>query len=925
VSEASPVLPAWVQHWLDKRMGLGRALPWGSRIGLVIAAVALLMACGDPPKPLPPIAAAGAPVIQSVSPGSISPAGRETVVVTGSGFKPDMIVWVGEIVVRTATVNAQGTELTFQAPTTRAGVSLDLGVGKVGKGGKPQVRTVLPGSYVTGGVGATGVALLGLALALLALLGTPLFVVIAGVACLGLFLEAQLDPDFGFFFSGAEGAGPGKGNNLFTSWLVPMGESPLFIAIPLFTFAGTLMSESQAPTRMINLCRALLGWLPGGLALVTLVTCCFFTAFTGASGVTIVALGGLLFPILIREQYPERFSLGLLTTGGSLGLLFPPSLPVIVYGLVARVDVSRLFQAALIPGIILVSFLAVTAFIVAVKAEVPRHPFTFDDVKTSLRGAAWELPLPFLVIGGIYSGVITAAEASAVTVAYVMVTTVVVYRDVSVKDLPGVIRRTVVLVGAILMIMGTALGFTDWLTLERIPQKILAAMQTHIDGQLTFLITLNIFLLIVGCLMDIFSAILVVVPLIAPVAHEFGVDPYHLAVIFLVNLEIGYSTPPVGINLFIASLRFRKPVFALYRASILFIGVLLLALMLITYVPFVSLGMFNGLPSAEIRAPVGVELERDGLTLKRVHAKGWAAEVGLQRGDKFVSVGGESVSKRTLRERMDGVRGTQALVVERDGKPHELQADFDLRTVSELNVVARRGGELAVDVQLGGVGLLEAKAARKEALTALRAAEEEQGLSYDDLDDAVKKAEDAFNTATASTRGAAKEALAKARKARQPLAAAAKRFDEARRVVDDLNTMARTLKWRSRLDGSEGSGPRFDLDELKPGTHTITATAQDKRRHVSQAVLRVTITAGEAKPKTAKTKKSSKTSKTDEDDDDWGDDDDDDDDSKTSKTDEDDDDWGDDDDDDDDSKTSKTDEDDGDWGDDDDDDSKTGD
>ena len=346
-------------------------------------------------------------------------------------------------------------------------------------------------------------------LVVLALLGAPLFAIFAAAAML-------------LFFNLEDTSITGAAADIFSE---KFAESPLLVTIPLFTFAGTLMSESNAPTRLINLCRAVLGWLPGGLALVTLVACCFFTAFTGASGVTIVALGGLLFPILLREKYPERFSLGLLTTGGSLGLLFPPSLPVIVYGLVARVDVGRLFQAALVPGILLVLFLAVTSFAVAITSKVPRHPFTFGELKSSLRAGLWELPLPFLVVGGIYSGIITAAEASAVTAAYVLLTTVVIYRDVGPKDLPEVVRKTAVLVGAILLIMGAALGFTDWLTLERIPQKILAAMQRHISGQLTFLITLNIFLLIVGCLMDIFSATLVVVPLIGPVAQEFGVDP----------------------------------------------------------------------------------------------------------------------------------------------------------------------------------------------------------------------------------------------------------------------------------------------------------------------------------------------------------------------------------------------------------------
>ncbi|MGE0708179.1 MAG: TRAP transporter large permease subunit [Planctomycetota bacterium] len=910
--------------WDRPRLSLRRPLPLGSRVGLLIAALAaFLVACGRPAAPLAPVAPPGPQrtlQVDGVEPASgISPAGRERIVVRGVGFEPGMVVWVGDSLVREVTVEPGGQALCFTSPRARAGVSLDLGVGRTDDGERPVLRVVATGGYRTGGLSATGVSALAVALALLALLGAPLFVVIASVACLGYYLQAQVDPNFGFLWSGADpnspfGVAAGKGNAMFTSWLVPMGESPLFIAIPLFTFAGTLLSESQTPTRLINLCRALLGWLPGGLALVTLVACCFFTAFTGASGVTIVALGGLLFPILLRERYPERFSLGLLTTGGSLGLLFPPSLPVIVYGLVARVDVGRLFQAALIPGILLVIFLAVTSFIVAIQSQVPRHAFTTDELKTSLRGALWELPLPFLVIGGIYSGFITAAEASAVTAAYVLLITVGVYRDVKPGELPGVVRRTAVLVGAILMIMGAALGFTDWLTVERIPQMILAAMQQHIQGQLTFLLTLNVFLLIVGCLMDIFSAILVVVPLIVPVAHEFGVDPYHLAVVFLVNLEIGYSTPPVGINLFIASLRFRRPVFALYRASVLFIGVLLLALLLITYVPFFTLGLFKGLPGASLRAPLGVELEDDGLTLKQVFPEGWAARAGLRAGDTLLALGEQPLGKYDLRERLDGAEGKGSLRLRRDGQEQAVEVSFDERRVAgALTIKQHQAGSLHVEVDLGGVGLREAKARRKATLDALRAKEAELGFSYDERDEAVKAAEEALNTAPdAQARAAARARVAEAKRARAPLDALARDYEQARRLADDVATLARTVQWRARPSGAEASGPDLRLDQLPPGTHSITATAEDKRRHLVQAALTVTVLPGErpAAPPRKTTKK------TGGDDGAWGDDDDD---GSKKKTGGDDGAWGDDDDD---GSKKKTGGDDGAWGDDDDDGSK---
>ncbi|RMG13343.1 MAG: TRAP transporter large permease subunit [Planctomycetota bacterium] len=621
-------------------------------------------------------------------------------------------------------------------------------------------------------------AVCGLGLAVLALLGTPLFVIIAGVTLLGLAAEAQVHGDLGLVVNPDGSAG--VGGNLFAAWLNPMADSPLFIAIPLFTFAGTLLSESHSPTRLINLCRACLGWFPGGLALVTLVTCCFFTAFTGASGVTIIALGGLLFPILLRERYPERFSLGLLTTGGSLGLLLAPSLPVIVYGLVARVDIARLFVAAAVPMALLVLFLGVTSIVVAVATKVPRHAFSWRELGRALRAAAWELPLPFLVVGGIYKGFFNAAEAAAVTAVYVVATTVGIYRDVRPRELLGVVRRASVLVGAILLIMGTALGFADWLTVNEVPQRLLAAMTGLIDeipwvsDRLAFLILLNGFLLLVGCLMDIFSATLVVVPLIGPVAAEFGVDPYHLAVIFLVNLEIGYSTPPVGINLFIASLRFRRPVFALYRASVLFIAVLLAALLLITYVPSLSLGLFDGLPRLEV----------------------------------FGEDGSPAPARLTLREGED------------------------------VRLTAR--------VSLGGVTLEEAKRNRRRALEALRAAEERLGVSYDSLEEELRQAEDALVRAGVSAEGdlgALEERLQRARKALAPLRAEADALEAARRKVDAIASVEARIRWRSRQGEASGTGPRFSLGELEPGTHTLTVTAVDARRHLVQRVFEVVVEA----------------------------------------------------------------------------------
>jgi tripartite ATP-independent transporter DctM subunit len=378
--------------------------------------------------------------------------------------------------------------------------------------------------------------------------------------------------------------------------LYRIATNPTLVAIPLFTFSGYVLAESKTSIRLVNLSRALFGWIPGGLALVVLMTCAVFTAFTGASGVTIVALGGLLYPILLREKYSERFSLGVITTSGSLGLLFPPSLPLILYALIAKLSVDKLFVAGLLPGILLIVILGLYGIREGRKQHVPRTPFAWGNVRSAARAAAWEIPLPFLVIGGIYSGLFTATEAAAVTAFYVVLVEFFVYRDLNlVRDMPKVMKDSMLLVGAILMILGAAMGLTNYLIDEEVPNKLFVFTQSFIESPVLFLIILNVFLIVVGMMMDIFSAIIVVVPLIVPIAVAYGVDPVHLGIIFLANLEIGYLTPPVGLNLFISSMRFQKPVLSVVRATLPFIGMLLLALLVITYLPALSLWLVEAL------------------------------------------------------------------------------------------------------------------------------------------------------------------------------------------------------------------------------------------------------------------------------------------------------------------------------------------
>lgn len=419
----------------------------------------------------------------------------------------------------------------------------------------------------------TALAVLGIVAA--AFLGAPLFTIF-GVSALTLFTHAGID------------------TSAIIIEMTRLVSAPVLVAIPLFTFTGYMMAESKTPERLVAVYQALFGWMPGGLALVTLVACAFFTAFTGASGVTIIALGGLLYPVLKKKGYSDRFSLGIVTCCGSLGLLFPPSLPMILYGLVARVDVDKLFIAGLIPGILLVALLALYSLTVGLEEGAGRTRFSLKEVVRSIRAAIWELPLPILILVGIYGGYTTASEAAAVSAFYVFLVEVFIYRDLKITtDVPRVMRDSMVLVGGILIILGVALGFTNYLVDAEIPMKIFELTQKYITSKVMFLVILNIFLLIVGCLMDIFSAIIVVVPLIVPVATAFGVNPVHLGIIFLTNLEIGYLTPPVGLNLYLSSYRFKKSIVRVFVSVVPFLLILLVGLIMITYIPQLSLWLLD--------------------------------------------------------------------------------------------------------------------------------------------------------------------------------------------------------------------------------------------------------------------------------------------------------------------------------------------
>jgi len=413
---------------------------------------------------------------------------------------------------------------------------------------------------------------------ILVLAGIPLFAAL-GILAVLQFLRTGIDP------------------TVVIVELYRVASAPTLLAIPLFTLTGFILAESNAPKRLFKLADAIFGWMPGGVAIVSLIVCAFFTCFTGASGITIIALGGLIYPILREQRYSEKFSMGLITCSGSLGLLFPPSLPLILYGIVGSVQIDQLFLAGIIPGIILIIILSLYAARRSQIKTADRTRLSIRGIWAAIKDAKWEIPIPILILGGIYGGIITAVEASAVTAFYVLIIEFFVTKDLKLKkDMAPVLRDTVQLIGGIIIILCAAMGMTAYLIDAQIPQALLIWIKGLFASKIVFLLVLNLFLLVTGAMLDIFSAIIVVVPLIVPIATSYGVDPVHLGIIFLANLEIGYLTPPIGLNLFIASYRFKKPILYLYKTSLPFLLLLLIGLALITYIPDLSLFLVRLFP-----------------------------------------------------------------------------------------------------------------------------------------------------------------------------------------------------------------------------------------------------------------------------------------------------------------------------------------
>ena len=369
--------------------------------------------------------------------------------------------------------------------------------------------------------------------------------------------------------------------------------SPTLPTIPLFTFAGYMLAESNASTRLVNLFRSAFGWIPGGTPIILVLLCGFFTALTGGSGVTILALGGLFLPILLKEGYTKVFSLGLITVAGSLGLLFPPSLPLIIYGVTAGVSIKALFLAGIVPGLLRLSMIGGWAIWQGKIQSVKKRSLNFKELKESLWEAKWETMIPVFILFGIFGGYSTLVETAALTAIYIFIVEILIHKDIKWSDIYKITLDCASLIGGVLIILGVAMGLTSYLVDAQVPFHLLEWVKATISSKLLFLLILNIFLLAVGCMMDIFSAIIIVVPLITPLGIYFGIDPVHLAIIFIANLELGFLTPPVGINLFLSAYRFKEDMPTIYKSTLPFFIVMLISVLIITYIPILSTWSLN--------------------------------------------------------------------------------------------------------------------------------------------------------------------------------------------------------------------------------------------------------------------------------------------------------------------------------------------
>ena len=401
-------------------------------------------------------------------------------------------------------------------------------------------------------------------------LGAPVFCVFGAAALLGWYMD-------------------GTSISVVGTDIFRLSGNFILVTIPMFTYAGYLLGESKAPQRLVNLSRAFLGLMPGGLAIVSIAACSLFTALTGASGITIAALGSVLLPALLHDNYSEKFSLGLVTTGGSLGLLFAPSVPLIIYGVITETPVSDMFVAGVIPGLLMLFILCVFSVFIARRDKIPSSPLKWKALGETLWKAKWEIPLPFVVLGGIYGGFFAVSEAAAVAAFWVLIVEVLIHKEITLSQHRKVIQDSMIMVGGILIIMAAAMASTNYFIDVDVPMMIFDFIQEVVSTRVLFLILLNCFLFVLGMFLDIFSALVIVVPLITPVAQGYGISNVHLGIIFLANMQIGYLTPPLGIGLFISSYRFNKGILKITAACLPFIIMLIASVLMITYWPDLSL------------------------------------------------------------------------------------------------------------------------------------------------------------------------------------------------------------------------------------------------------------------------------------------------------------------------------------------------
>ena len=514
------------------------------------------------------------------------------------------------------------------------------------------------------------------------LLGQPLFVLMGS---LGILLLAQVS-----------GLGTFHDLTVVVRKLLELASKEVLLAIPFFVVAGELMTQGSLARRLVDVMRATFSWMPGGLAVSAVAGCVFFAAISGSSPVTVVAIGSIMVPALVKANYPDDFSIGLLTTAGSLGILIPPSIPMIVYSIMVSsttpVDPTELFLAGILPGLFIGAMLAAYSIYVGVKTKIPRIPFSFPLWRAEVARGFWSLLLPVIILGGIYGGIFTATEAAAVSVIYALVVELVVHKELNAKKLVGVAEQSMVVMGSLLVIIALAITLNYFLVLEQIPDAMVDWLKGLDLSRTGFLVLVNVLLLIVGCFMDIMSAILILAPMLAPMAGAVGIHPIHMAIIFIVNLEIGYLTPPVGLNLFVSSTLFKRSLGFVIKAVVPTLGIMLFALLVVTWWPPLSLSLVEGLKAK----PAAVApLSPDPTGLKSLDEL-----MREQREKNAAAVEGDASAPRvkTLQELMQESRAK----TQNDAATDVVDAGVprSVKTLQELMTEAR-ANKAAADVDAG--------------------------------------------------------------------------------------------------------------------------------------------------------------------------------------------------------------------------------